>query len=75
MDEAAIESKGLAPLEPWLSQVRAVKSKAALPKLYADADELGIGGPFRMFVGQDDKAPDQYTLNMIQGGIGMPDRD
>ena len=75
MDDAAIESKGLAPLEPWLSQVRAVKSKAALPKLYADASEIGINGPFRMFVGQDDKAPDQYTLNMIQGGIGMPDRD
>ena len=75
MDEAAIESKGLAPLEPWLNQVGAVKSKNALPKLYADAAEIGIGGPFRMFVGQDDKAPDQYTLNMIQGGIGMPDRD
>ena len=75
MDEAAIESKGLAPLEPWLSQIRAVKSKSALAKLYANADELGIGGPFRMFVGQDDKAPDQYILNMIQGGIGMPDRD
>ena len=75
MDEAAIESKGLTPLDPWLNQIRAVKSKAALAKLYADADEIGIGGPFRMFVGQDDKAPDQYTLNFIQGGIGMPDRD
>ncbi|HEX8841813.1 MAG TPA: M13-type metalloendopeptidase [Sphingomicrobium sp.] len=75
MDEAAVESKGLTPLEPWLNQIRAVKSKAGLPKLYADADEIGIGGPFRMFVGQDDKAPDQYTLNFIQGGIGMPDRD
>ncbi len=75
MDEAAIESKGLAPLEPWLGQVRSLKSKAGLDELYAQADEIGISGPFRMFVGQDDKAPENYILTMIQGGLGMPDRD
>jgi putative endopeptidase len=75
MDEAAVEAKGLTPLEPWLNQVRSVSSKAALAKLYAQGDEIGISAPFRMFVGQDDKAPDKYALSMIQGGIGMPDRD
>jgi putative endopeptidase len=75
MDEAAIEAKGLAPFEPWLSQVRAAGSKAALPKLYADASRLGIATPFGGFVGQDDKAPDQYILQMFQSGLGMPDRD
>ena len=75
MNEAAVESKGLAPFEPWLKEVRAVKSKAGLPKLYSNADRLGIGIPFRMFVGQDRKASDRYTLNVSQGGIGMPDRD
>ena len=75
MDEAAVEAKGLTPLDPWLNQVRSVSSKAALAKLYAQGDEIGISAPFRMFVGQDDKAPDKYALTMIQGGIGMPDRD
>ncbi|MGE5563742.1 MAG: M13 family metallopeptidase [Bacillota bacterium] len=75
MDEATVESKGLAPLEPWLNQVRSVASKAALAKLYAEGDEIGISAPFRMFVGQDDKSPENYALTMIQGGIGMPDRD
>jgi putative endopeptidase len=75
MDEAAIESKGLAPLDPWLNQIRGVKSKAELTKLYAQGDEIGISAPFRMFVGQDDKSPENYALSMIQGGIGMPDRD
>src|SRR4029453_6779600 len=46
MDEAAIEAKGLAPFEPWLSQVRGIKNKAALPQLYAQASQLGIGTPF-----------------------------
>src|SRR6476659_10358901 len=30
MDEAGIEAKGLAPLQPWLGQIRSVKSKADL---------------------------------------------
>ncbi len=75
MDEAAIEARGLAPLEPWLSEIRSLKSKAGLAALYAKGDEIGISSPFRMYVGQDDKDPNQYILGMIQGGIGMPDRD
>src|SRR5690242_10791802 len=75
MDEAAIESKGLTPLDPWLNQIRSLKSKAQLARLYAASDENGIGSPFRMFVAQDRKAPDQYILQMSQGGLGMPDRD
>src|SRR5579884_63921 len=75
MDEPAIEAKGLAPLEPWLNEIKQTSSKGALTQLYAHADELGVGIPFRMFVGQDRRASDRYALNVIQGGIGMPDRD
>ena len=75
MDEAAIEAKGLAGLEPWLNQVRTLSSRAALPKLYADASRLGVGTPFGAIVGQDDKQPDQYAITLVQSGLGMPDRD
>ena len=75
MNEAAVEAKGLAPLDPWLNQVRALNSKADLAALYAKGDEIGISSPFRMYIGQDDKDPNQYILGMIQGGLGMPDRD
>ncbi|HEX6661053.1 MAG TPA: M13 family metallopeptidase [Sphingomicrobium sp.] len=75
MDQAAIDSKGLAPFDPWLNQVRGLKSKKGLPALYGAADGLAINVPFNMFVGQDRKASDQYTLNVLQGGLGMPDRD
>ena len=75
LDTAAIESKGLAPFEPWLNKIRAVKTKAQLDEIYAEANRLGIGGPFGMFVGQDDKAPESYALTMFQSGLGMPDRD
>jgi putative endopeptidase len=75
MDEAAVEAKGLTPFEPWLNQVRAVKSKSDLAKVYSDADRLGIDIPYRMYVGQDRKESDRYALNVLQGGLGMPDRD
>ena len=75
MNDGAIEAKGLAPLEPWLNEIRAIKGKSSLGGLYAKADQIGISGPFRMFVGQDDKAPENYILNLLQGGLGMPDRD
>jgi putative endopeptidase len=75
MDEAAIESKGLAPFDPWLNEVRTVKSKADLARLYSDADRLGIDIPYAMFIGQDRKASDKYALNVYQAGLGMPDRD
>ncbi|WP_196233084.1 M13 family metallopeptidase [Sphingomonas segetis] len=75
MDEAAVEAKGLAPFDPWLSQVRGLSSRAGLADLYAEALKLQIGTPFGGFVGQDDKAPDQYILQFYQAGLGMPDRD
>jgi putative endopeptidase len=43
--------------------------------LYAQGEEIGISPPFRTSVEQDRKAPDQYVLQMSQGGLGMPDRD
>jgi putative endopeptidase len=75
MDTAALEAKGLTSFEPWLSQVRGLDSKKNLAALYAEADRLSISGPFGMFIGQDDKSPENYALNMTQAGLGMPDRD
>ena len=75
LDTAAIEAKGLAPLRPWLGQIKGLKTKVGLAALYADATKNGVGTPFQAYVGQDDKAPDHYILSMGQSGLGMPDRD
>ena len=75
MDEAALEAKGLSGLTPWFEQIRSTRTIAELPKLYAAASRMGVGTPFGGFVGQDDKAPDQYILSLAQSGLGMPDRD
>lgn len=74
LDAAAVEAKGLAPIQPWLAKIRAV-DKPGLAKLLAEADRSGIQHFFGGFVGQDDKNPHVYIYTMFQGGIGMPDRD
>jgi putative endopeptidase len=74
LDAAAVEAKGLAPIQPWLAKIRAV-DKPGLAALLAEADRSGIQHFFGGFVGQDDKNPDVYIYTMFQGGIGMPDRD
>ena len=75
MDEAGIEARGLTGFNPWLDQVRGLKSKAGLAALYAQADKYAIDTPFGDYVGQDDKLPEQYSLSLAQSGLGMPDRD
>jgi putative endopeptidase len=75
LDEASVEAKGLAPIQPWLGRIKALKSKAGYPALVAEAQRNGVGGPVAAFVGQDDKNPEVYALNLYQSGLGMPDRD
>ncbi|MEP7006724.1 MAG: M13 family metallopeptidase, partial [Sphingomonas bacterium] len=75
LDTAAIEAKGLAPIKPWLDQIKSVKSKAGYAALVADAANIGVAGPFGSGVTQDAKDPEHYALEMDQDGLGLPDRD
>ncbi|MGN7159886.1 M13 family metallopeptidase [Sphingomonas sp. SAFR-052] len=75
LDQAAIEAKGLAPIQPWLTEIKALKSKAGYAALAAKASQAGVGAPFGAYVGPDDKQPSVYALQTAQAGLGMPDRD
>ncbi|HEX7857430.1 MAG TPA: M13-type metalloendopeptidase [Sphingobium sp.] len=75
LDQSTVEAKGLAPIRPWLDQIRAIRSKADYARLLGVAARNGVEGPFTGYVGQDDKAPESYIFGMVQSGLGMPDRD
>ena len=75
LNAATVEAKGLDPIKPWLAEIGAIKSKAAYAALAGKAAQAGIGGPFTLSVGQDDKQPTAYIVRMGQGGLGLPDRD
>src|SRR3546814_20275791 len=63
LDAAAVEVKGLAPIEPWLNKVRAV-DKAGLAALLAEADRTGVSHFFGGYVGQEDKNPEVNTYSL-----------
>ena len=75
LDAPTVEAKRLTPIKPWLAKIAAVKDKAGYARLAAEAARAGIAGPFTFYVGQDDKAPDTYILNLRQSGLGLPERD
>ncbi len=75
LDSAAIEAKGLAPIQPWLGEIRMLKSKTGYARLAASAYRNGVGLPFATFVKADDKNPNSYVMAVYQAGLGMPDRD
>ncbi|MFL5411702.1 MAG: M13 family metallopeptidase [Myxococcales bacterium] len=85
MDEAGIESKGLAPIEPMLRAVAAIPDAKGLAQylgttLRADVDVLNSTNLYTdnilgLWVAQDLDDPSHYSPFLLQGGLGMPDRD
>jgi putative endopeptidase len=85
MDEAAIAAKGTSPLKTELDTIAAIKSRQDLARaigarLRADVDPLNstnfeTGNLFGVWVAQGIEDPSHYYPYLLQGGLGMPDRD
>jgi predicted metalloendopeptidase len=85
MDSAAIESRGLAPLQPTLDRIAAIGDRAELARflggtLRADVDLLNntqehTENILGVWVAQDLDEPAHYSVFLVQGGLGMPDRE
>src|SRR5689334_15302568 len=85
MDEATIEKRGLAPLKPHLDEIAAIKGKRQLAhalgaSLRADVDPLNntnfhTVNLFGMWTAPGFDDPKHYVPYLLQGGLGMPDRE
>ena len=85
MDEVGIERRGLKPLQPTLARIAAIADRHELARvlggtLRADVDALNntqfhTGNLFGLWVAQDLDDPSRYAAILLQGGLGMPDRD
>ena len=85
MDEAAVESKGLAPIQPQLKKFAAIKDKKELAlvlggTLRADVDALNntnfhTPNLFGLWVAPGFNDSEHYTGYLLQGGLGLPDRE
>jgi putative endopeptidase len=85
LDEKKIASLGLKPLQPTLARIAAVTDKKGLAaefgrELRADVDALNSTNfytdhLFGLWVEQDLNDTKRYAPYLLQGGLGMPDRD
>jgi putative endopeptidase len=85
MDEDAIEKKGLTPIKAELDEINAIVDKTALARvlgsqLRADVDPLNntnfyTDRLFGIWVSPDLNNPTHNVPYLLQGGLGLPDRD
>jgi len=75
MDETLIERFDLRPLGPLFSEIDAVADSASLLRTVGHLHLIGIGALFVPAVEADFKDPDLTIAHMLQGGLGLPDRD
>jgi len=76
MDEAAVEKRGAAPIQPQLDAIATLKLARELAPLIAGL-HLAYGGSllFEAGSGQDPDDSEQVIAELDQGGLGLPDRD
>jgi putative endopeptidase len=75
IDEAAVEAKGVAPLQPDLDAIRRAQDRDALAA-FQGRTSAGFGHAlFNLSVSVDLKTPTAYIATVSQGGLGLPDRD
>ncbi len=72
MDEATIDARGLAPLQPYLDRINAITDTAGVLALMATTD---YAAPFGLGIEADPQDPTKYAVWAGQDGLGMPDRD
>jgi putative endopeptidase len=85
MDTAGIDKRGLAPLQPQLAAIAAITTTDALSArlggdLRADVDPINATNfstehLFGLFVTQGLEDPSHNVAYLLQGGLGMPNRD
>jgi predicted metalloendopeptidase len=82
MDADGIEAKGLTPLAPEMAAIAAITNQASLSAylgttLNSEVDGLTANADhvFGAWVNQSFTDPDHHVFHLLQGGLGMPDRD
>jgi putative endopeptidase len=72
LDAAAIEARGMAPVQPFLDRIAKVTTREELAALFA---QPGYPAPISAYVSIDSKNPTANTVYANVGGLGLPDRD
>lgn len=81
LDRAGIEAKGLAPIAGDLAAIARIGDRTALAASLGHMQRLDDGSNqqteslWGLWVHQGFHDPDHYAAHIVQGGLGLPDRD
>jgi putative endopeptidase len=75
MDTDAIDAKGLTPIDPLLKEIDGLKSKDQLPAVTGKLQRIGVNVFFGYGEQQDFKEATKQIAVVIQGGLGLPEKD
>ncbi|QBR92815.1 M13 family metallopeptidase [Nocardioides euryhalodurans] len=73
MDTATIEARGTRPIRPLLDAVESLRDVRDLAAFLGEFERIGGFGLFGTYVDTDAKNSDRYLVNVLQGGLGLPD--
>lgn len=75
MDTAAIDQLGIEPLKEEFKNIDNIKTKEDVLSAIAHLKSIGASTSFTFYIDKDDKDVTKYIPIIMQGGIGLPDRD
>jgi predicted metalloendopeptidase len=75
MNEAQVESARLEPIQDLFSEIASLETHADVARWLGEKNDIGVDGPFNLYVNQDDKDSTKYVIFITQSGLGLPNRD
>ena len=73
MDEERVEELGATPIADKLIAVDQIQSLDEFAAYLGGHERSGGSGLFGSYVDTDDRDSDRYLVNIVQGGLGLPD--
>lgn len=75
MDSTAIDNAGISPLEDDLKEIGNIKDVKGILASIATLQVYGAAPAFQAYVAQDDMNSEIMSFKLVQGGIGLPNKD
>lgn len=75
MDSTARNERGIAPIEPVLDRIAALKKNSEVMPLVAELSRQGMGGFFHVYIDADIMDSKQNLVQLYQGGISLGEKE
>ena len=75
LDTVGRNKRGIAPLQPYLKKIDAIKNVADLQKFLIEMQPQGGAGFFGVYVGADSKNSNKNSVTLSPGTLGLSDKD